>query len=172
MAPIHGGDVSADQTDPAPAKGRTGAHPVLVYTLLRIAVLAGTGAVLYLLGLRGFWLLLFAFLLSGIASIFLLNRTREQAAGGVVNVVQKVNQRIESSAAAEDALVAQAAAPSAQPAEQAATEATEATEAAGDAEQRADGTVDRAAERAAADRAARNAIPADDDLDHLEPDDR
>lgn len=157
--------MSTDQPGAEAPQARTGAHPVLVYSLLRFVVLLGTGAVLYLLGLRGVWLLLFAFLLSGIASIFILDRRREAAAGGVVTAVQKVNQRIESSASAEDALVAGAG-----PAPGAAAPASNDD----DAEQQAAdaSTVDRDAERAAADRAARNAIPDDDDLDHLEPDDR
>lgn len=113
---------------PAP---RRGAHPVLVYTVLRTLVLIVTGGLLYLVGVRGVWLLLFAFLISGIASIFVLDRRREAAAGGVVEAVQKVNNKIETSASAEDALVADA----------------------GSA-------------------AARDAIPADDDLADLEPDDR
>ncbi len=90
-------------------------HPVLVYTLQRILVLVGTAAVLYLLGLRDpMWLLLLASLISGVGSLFVLDRSREAAAGGVVGAVQKVNSRIEASASEEDDLVdaAEAQAPS------------------------------------------------------------
>jgi hypothetical protein len=97
----------AAEPEPAEAQpARRGAHPVLVYTLQRVLVLIGTAAVLYLLGLRDpMWLLLFAFLISGIVSIFVLDRSREAAAGGVVGAVQKVNSRIEASASKEDDLV-------------------------------------------------------------------
>jgi hypothetical protein len=99
VTPAAGPDASEE-----PVRRRV--HPVLVYTLQRILVLVGTAAVLYLLGLRDpMWLLLFAFLISGVVSIFVLDRSREAAAGGVVGAVQKVNSRIEASASKEDDLV-------------------------------------------------------------------
>lgn len=77
-------------------------HPVVVYTLLRVGMLVAVGAVLYLLGLRGVWLLLFAFLVSGLVSAFALSRPREGAALGITRAVKGVNARLDASARAED----------------------------------------------------------------------
>ena len=80
----------------------TGAHPVLVYTLKRIALLVLVGAVLYLVGLRDIWLILFAFLISGVVSAVVLSRSREGAAYGITSAITRVNARIDESARAED----------------------------------------------------------------------
>jgi hypothetical protein len=77
-------------------------HPVVVYTLLRLGMLAAVGAVLYLVGLRGVWLLLFAFLVSGVVSAFVLSRPREGAVLGITTAVRSVNARIDATARAED----------------------------------------------------------------------
>jgi predicted lipid-binding transport protein (Tim44 family) len=160
--------VSQDDTTPTPdetpvgeAAPATGGHPVVVYTLLRLLILGLTAGVLWLLGLRQpMILLVFAFLISGVISIFALNRRREVAAVEVVTAVQKVNQRIDSSAAAEDA--AAAAPQSDQPAASGAFPGANGT-----------GTADPAAPAASTGRPARSRdIPADDDLDDLEPTDR
>jgi Protein of unknown function (DUF4229) len=79
-----------------------GAHPVLVYTALRFLVLVVVGGLLYLVGLRGVWLILFAFLVSGVLSAFVLSRPREGAAYGITSVVRRANARIDASARAED----------------------------------------------------------------------
>ena len=136
--------MSQDETAPAAdapdAAAPRGGHPVLVYTALRLLLLTVTAGVLYLLGLRNILLLLvFAFLISGVISIFALNRTREVAAVGVVSAVQKVNHRIDESARAEDG-----PAPAVE-----ASDAAPAAPAAGSSRSRE--------------------IPADDDLDDLEP---
>lgn len=49
----------------------------------RTAVLLITGALLYLLGLRGLLLIVTAFVISGFASVFLLAKVREAAAGNL-----------------------------------------------------------------------------------------
>jgi hypothetical protein len=96
-------------TPPTPASDALGAapdgarHPVLVFTLLRLAVLAVVGGVLWLLGLRGIYLILLAFLVSGVVSAVLLSRRRESAAYGITHAVRSVNARIDASARAEDA---------------------------------------------------------------------
>lgn len=150
----YGEAVSQDDATPTPddtaapaettagdaARSAGGAHPVLVYSLLRLLILGLTTGVLYLLGLRQpMILLVFAFLISGVISIFALNRRREVAAVEVVTAVQKVNQRIDSSAASEDAAVDAAQAPTSS---------------------------------AAGERSRTRDLPADDDLDDLEPTDR
>lgn len=95
QAPVTGETAQAA----APSFGR---HPVLVYTLQRLGVLIVVGAVLYLLGLRGVWLILFAFLVSGVISAFVLKGAREGASYGITGAVTRVNRRIEESARAED----------------------------------------------------------------------
>jgi hypothetical protein len=77
-------------------------HPVFVYTLLRVAMLAAVGAVLYLAQLRGVWLILFAFLVSGVLSAFLLRNPREGAVLGFTSAYQGINARIDASSRAED----------------------------------------------------------------------
>jgi hypothetical protein len=77
-------------------------HPVFVYTLLRIAMLVVVGAVLYVVGVRGVWLILFAFLVSGVLSAFVLRRPREGAVLGFTSVYRGINDRIDASTRAED----------------------------------------------------------------------
>jgi len=77
-------------------------HPVVVYSLLRIAMLVAVGAVLYLLQARGVWLILFAFLISGVLSAFLLRNPREGAVLGFRSAYQGINARIDQSTRSED----------------------------------------------------------------------
>jgi len=75
---------------------------LLKYTLLRLALLAGTAGVLYLVGLRD-WLLLFvAFLVSGLISIFALNRARDDVSTSLAQRQQAINDRIESASADDE----------------------------------------------------------------------
>lgn len=158
----------------ADAPGPRGAHPVLVYSLLRLLILAITVGVLWLLGLRQpLLLLLFAFLISGVVSVFALDRRREVAAVEVVSAVQKVNQRIDSSASVEDAPPAAGE----QPASGGVFPGANGAGTAGPANRT--GTPDTAAAGSTGDHAAAptrparsREIPADDDLDDLEPTDR
>jgi hypothetical protein len=83
---------------------------VLRYTLARFGLLLAVGAVLYVLQVRGVWLFLFAFLISGAIAMIALNRTREGAAYGITSAVRGLNERIEASKTAEDDLVDAAAA--------------------------------------------------------------
>ena len=77
-------------------------HPVLLYTTWRLAIFIVVLVVLYVVGLREIWLIVFAFLISGVASIFVLNRRREQAVGGISSLFGKMNDRIDASSRAED----------------------------------------------------------------------
>ena len=77
-------------------------HPVVVYTLLRLAILAACGAVFYLLGARGVWLILFAFLVSGLISGFVLRRPREGAVLGLTSAYSGINARMDARTRAED----------------------------------------------------------------------
>lgn len=91
---------AADDATSAPSAAQQ--HPVLVYTTWRIAIFIVVLVVLYLVGLRDVWLLVLAFLVSGVASIFLLNRRRQNAVGGFSSVFSKLNSRIDASTRAED----------------------------------------------------------------------
>jgi membrane protein implicated in regulation of membrane protease activity len=75
---------------------------LLKYSLLRIGLLAVTAGVLYLLGLRD-WLLLFvAFLVSGIISIFVLNRARDDVSVRLAQRQQAINDRLQESSAEDE----------------------------------------------------------------------
>jgi membrane protein implicated in regulation of membrane protease activity len=69
---------------------------LLKYTLLRLALLAVTAGVLYLVGLREWVLLFVAFLVSGIISIFALNRARDDVSSSLTQRQQAINERIEA----------------------------------------------------------------------------
>jgi membrane protein implicated in regulation of membrane protease activity len=68
--------------------------PLLRYTLLRLLLLAVTGGVLYLVGLRDLWLLLAAFLISGAISLFALSRYRDDVSLSISARQQAINDRI------------------------------------------------------------------------------
>jgi len=76
---------------------------LLRYSFLRLLLLLVTAGVLWLLGMRGFVLLLVAILVSGFLSIVALRRSRDAASGALDRRLHRINERIESSAAAEDA---------------------------------------------------------------------
>jgi hypothetical protein len=59
-------------------------HPLVVYTLSRFGLFLVTLGVLYLVGMRGFWLLILAFLVSGLASYVLLSRQRDAVSERIV----------------------------------------------------------------------------------------
>ena len=98
----------SEATDVAAADGAAdaapgfGAHPIVLYTIKRFLLLVVVGAVLYLVGLRGVWLILFAFLVSGFIAMLALRGSREGAAYGITHAVKKVNDRIDESSRAED----------------------------------------------------------------------
>ena len=77
----------------------------LVYYLARLALLAiflGAG---YLVGLRGFLLIVVGFVVSAVASLFLLDSLRDDVSSGVFTAKQKINKRIDAATAAEDAWI-------------------------------------------------------------------
>ena len=73
------------------------------YTSLRFLVFAVVAALLWIFGLRDFWLLLVAVLLSGFVSLFVLNRSRDELSSAYVQRREKIKQRMAERAAAEDA---------------------------------------------------------------------
>lgn len=76
---------------------------VLRYTALRFLLFAVTAALLWIVGFRGLWLLLFAILISGIASLFILNRSRDAMSAALVNRTERLKRRRAERVAAEDA---------------------------------------------------------------------
>ena len=74
---------------------------LLKYTLLRLALLAATAGVFYLIGLRDWVLLFAAFLVSGVISIFALNRARDEVSTSLAQRQQTINERLDASAAGE-----------------------------------------------------------------------
>ncbi|MFZ9309583.1 MAG: hypothetical protein ACO24W_05315 [Candidatus Nanopelagicales bacterium] len=74
----------------------------LRYTLLRISILFLFLIGFSLLGLEGLALWIVAIGLSGIASLYLLKGQRDSMSESVVNVVKKVNKKIDDSTTKED----------------------------------------------------------------------
>ena len=78
---------------------------IFIYTFLRIVILASFLGVGYLVGLRGVLLLLIGFLTSGIVSLFVLSRTRDQLSASIFSGIQKVNKKIADAANKEDKMI-------------------------------------------------------------------
>ncbi len=75
----------------------------LRYTLLRVLLFLAVAALLWIVGLRDLWLVLFAILGSGIISIFALSKSRDAASVALANRVSKIKRRMDERTAAEDA---------------------------------------------------------------------
>jgi hypothetical protein len=108
----HAGSAAESAAEPAgvaaddvaePATGSVfGSHPIVLYTIKRLLLLVVVGGVLYLLHVRGVWLILFAFLVSGLVAMVALRDSREGASYVITHAVARVNERIDASARAED----------------------------------------------------------------------
>lgn len=75
---------------------------LLKYTLLRLALLAATAGALYLVGLRDWMLLFVAFLVSGVISIFALNRARDDVSTSLAQRQQAINDRLDATSAEDE----------------------------------------------------------------------
>lgn len=75
---------------------------LLRYTLLRILLFLVVAALLWIVGVRGFWLLLLAIFVSGVVSV-VLSRSRDAASASLANRVSHVRRRMNERTAAEDA---------------------------------------------------------------------
>jgi hypothetical protein len=75
---------------------------LLRYTLLRLALLGLVGGVLYLLGARGYWLLLLAFLVSGGISLFALSRARDDVSRAISTRSATIHERLDERPSPED----------------------------------------------------------------------
>ena len=78
---------------------------VFIYTFLRILILTSFLGVGYLVGLRGALLLVMGFLASGIVSLFVLSKTRDQLSTSIFSGFQRVNKRIAAAAEKEDKII-------------------------------------------------------------------
>lgn len=76
---------------------------ILRYTALRVLVFLVVAALLWLVGLRGFWLLLVAVFASGVISLFVLRGSREAVSSSLDWRMSTIKQRMAERAAAEDA---------------------------------------------------------------------
>jgi len=76
---------------------------LLRYTLLRVLLFLAVAALLWIVGLRGLGLVMFAILGSGMISIFALSRSRDAVSVSLANRAAKIKRRIDERSAAEDA---------------------------------------------------------------------
>lgn len=88
-----------------PDAARRMRHPFLVYNLARLALLGAAAGLSYLVGLRGLVLVVAAFVVSGVVSIFVLSRWRDAMSLRVSAYFSRINAKIDESARAEDDLV-------------------------------------------------------------------
>ncbi len=80
------------------------AHPVMLYTLARVALLAVTAGLLYLLGARSWLLLVLALLVSGLLSFIFLGKLRDAMSVRMDRRLTAARARREAAARAEDDL--------------------------------------------------------------------
>jgi hypothetical protein len=74
----------------------------LLYTLLRLGIFAVALGVLYLVGARGFVLLVVAAVISAAFSYVTLSRQREAMAGSISGRMTRARERLDERARAED----------------------------------------------------------------------
>lgn len=77
-------------------------NPVVAYSLARFVLFFASVGVLYLLQLRGVWLLLGAIVVSGLASYALLARQRDRMSVAVAERLERARRRIDEGAGSED----------------------------------------------------------------------
>jgi hypothetical protein len=77
-------------------------RPVLLYTAARLGLFAVALGLLWLLQLRGLWLVAGAVLLSGLASYVVLARQRDAVSGVVAGRLERGRRRIDDGARSED----------------------------------------------------------------------
>ena len=77
-------------------------NPVVAYSFARVLLFFASVGVLYLLQLRGVWLLLGAIVVSGLASYALLARQRDAMSTAVATRLERARRRIDEGAGSED----------------------------------------------------------------------
>ena len=99
------GETTASEHAPTSTVVSGPRHAGLWYTGARIVLLAVVAGILYLVGARGFLLLLLAFLISGLISFVVLAKWREALSVRLAERFTKINDKIEKSKTAEDDLL-------------------------------------------------------------------
>jgi hypothetical protein len=89
----------------AQSPGRRDGRAIVVYTTARAALLVGCLALGWIAGFSGPLLLIVGLLVSGVLSWFVLRRPRMAMGGAVEHRVNRMRERIDARAAAEDAYV-------------------------------------------------------------------
>jgi Na+/melibiose symporter-like transporter len=100
--PVGDHQAETDVAESVPLAGPS--HPVLLYTLARIALLAVTAGVLYLLGARSWLLLVLALFVSGLLSYIVLGQLRDAMSARMDQRMAAARVRREAAARAEDDL--------------------------------------------------------------------
>ena len=97
----------SEQPDPAPQQSVpfVKRHPFLIYSVERLAVLVVAFAICYVLGARGIFLILLAFIISAVASYILFAGQRDMVGQRMGGYFSRMNQRIEAATHSEDAYV-------------------------------------------------------------------
>lgn len=65
------------------------------YTLLRLLVFGVVAALCWIIGLRGFWLLLVAVFVSGLVSLVVLRRPRDEVSAGLSERLSTIRGRLD-----------------------------------------------------------------------------
>jgi hypothetical protein len=95
----YGGGVSVEPRRSTPS----GAASIALYTAMRVGVFIGVWLLLQLLSpLRGLWAVVIAIVVSGLISVFLLNRQRAAMSAVVGGFFGRINERIDAASQAED----------------------------------------------------------------------
>jgi len=84
-------------------RGRLSVSPVVVYTVMRLGLFLAMWWLLQLVTpVRGLWAVALAIVVSGVISIFLLNRQRTAMGDVVGGFFRHINQRIDEASRTED----------------------------------------------------------------------
>jgi hypothetical protein len=94
---------AVDPGTPAPATRAAKVRAILVYSLLRLALLAAVWLVVELVTpIHGVWAVAAALLMSGAISVVVLDRPRGEVGTVAAGFFGRINARIDASARAED----------------------------------------------------------------------
>lgn len=77
-------------------------HPALSYSMSRILIFVAVAGVLWLVHVRGLWLLVIALVVSGLASFVLLSRQRDAVSIAVTQSAARRRAKAEARTARED----------------------------------------------------------------------
>jgi hypothetical protein len=90
-------------SEPVPVSGKAKAWAIVVYSLLRLALLLAIWVVVELTTpFHGMWALVIALLVSGAISLLVLDRQRDAVSVAVGGVFSRINARIDAASRSED----------------------------------------------------------------------